>query len=452
MSRHEVSENENVITHGVIWQQLLIFFFPLLFGTFFQQLYNTANAVIVGRFVGKQALSAVGGTTGTLINVFVGFFIGVSAGATVTIARYYGAEKKEALDRALHTAAAIAILGGIAFTAAGIACTPALVRMMGTPEDTIEESVLYLNIYFGGMTANLVYNMGAGILRAVGDSRRPLYFLIISCFANIFLDLLFVIVFRMGVAGAALATVLCQLLSAVLVLAALKKGSGMYCLKLRKIRIDGKMLAKILSIGLPVGFESIMYSFSNILIQSAINSFGTNTVAAWAAYGKIDGMFWMVINSFGIAVTTFVGQNSGAGFFRRVRESIRQGLILSFCATVLLSLFLYFFGPSLLHLFTTDAKVVTIGTDMIRFLVPTYFTFVCIEILSGSLRGLGNSLIPAIVACGGVCGLRVIWILAAVPLHRTVRMVMSSYPLTWIVTSVIFIFYFRYYMKKRNYG
>jgi len=444
-------DTENAITHGVIWEQLLLFFFPLLFGMFFQQLYNTADAIIVGRFVGKQALSAVGGSTGTLINFFVGFFTGVSSGATVTIARYYGAEKPDSVKKALHTSIAIAVAGGLIFTVLGLWSAPLIVRWMGAPEDTVEGSVLYLRIYFSGMTANLVYNMGAGILRAVGDSKRPLYFLIISCFSNIFLDLLFVVVFHMGVGGAALATILCQLLSAVLVLAALAGSRDMYRLTFREIRMDGGMFGRIMAIGIPVGFESVMYSFSNIVIQSSINSFGTDTVAAWSAYGKIDGTFWIVMNSFGIAITTFVGQNSGAGLMKRVKDSIVQCFIVATAFTAALSFLLYFFGPYLLHLFTTDTEVIAIGTQMMHFLVPVYFTFICIEILSGSLRGLGNSLVPAIITCAGVCGLRILWIFFAVPQNPTIENVMTSYPLTWVVTSLIFVAYFFAYTKKKRY-
>ena len=310
----------NGITEGVIWKQLLIFFFPMLFGTFFQQLYNTTDAIVVGRFVGKEALSAVGGTTGTLINVFVGFFVGISVGATVTISQYYGGKYKEEVSKAVHTAIALAIAGGAIITLIGIFGAPLALRLMGTPDEIMPYSLIYIRIYFGGMIANLIYNMGAGILRAIGDSKRPLFFLIISCFVNIVLDLLFVIEFHWGVMGVAIATVISQICSATLVCVVLMRTEECYKLNLKLISFHSEMLKRIIHIGLPAGFQSLMYTLSNVLIQTNMNSFGTNTIAAWTAYGKIDGIFWMSMGSFGIAVTTFVGQNFGAGKNDRVRK------------------------------------------------------------------------------------------------------------------------------------
>lgn len=336
--------NRNKITEGVIWKQLLIFFFPLLFGTFFQQLYNTADAIVVGRFVGKEALSAVGGATGTLINVFVGFFIGISAGATVIISQYFGGNYKEEVSKAVHTAVAMAITGGSLIMVLGLLGAPTALRLMGTPEDIMPYSLTYIQIYFGGMIANLVYNVGAGILRAIGDSKWPLYFLIVSCVINIALDLIFVIVFHWAVMGVAIATVISQICSAVLVCVKLMRTKESYHLDLKSIRFHKEILKRIIQIGLPAGVQSLMYTSSNVIIQSSINSFGTNTVAAWTAYGKIDGIFWMTINALGISVTTFVGQNYGAGKYERVQKGVRICLVIAISISIALSTLLYFGG------------------------------------------------------------------------------------------------------------
>lgn len=444
-------ENVNRITEGVIWKQILVFFFPLLLGTFFQQLYNTADAVVVGRFVGKEALSAVGGTTGTLINLFVGFFVGVSTGATVTISQFYGAKHEEEVNHAVHTAVAMAIVGGAAIMLIGILGAPIALRWMGTPEEVMPYSLTYIRIYFGGVIANLFYNIGAAILRAIGDSKRPLYFLITSCFLNIVLDLLFVVVFHWGVMGVAVATVLSQVCSAVLVFLTLNRTKECYRLQPSKIRFHKELLKKIIRIGIPAGFQSLMYSSSNIIIQSGINSFGTDTMAAWTAYAKIDGIFWMTMNAFGISITTFVGQNYGAGKTDRIKKGVRVCLKMCLTVAVFLSVIMYFGGPYVYYLFTDDASVLKIGIGILRFLVPAFFTYVPIEILSGSLRGMGNSLIPMILTALGVCLLRVVWIFTAVRIWRDINVLILSYPLAWVVTSIFFIIYFLYYTRKHLY-
>ncbi len=444
-------ENVNRITEGVIWKQILIFFFPLLLGTFFQQLYNTADAVVVGRFVGKEALSAVGGTTGTLINLFVGFFVGLSTGATVTISQFYGARQEEDVNKAVHTAAAMAIVGGAVIMLIGILGAPVALRWMGTPEEVMPHSLTYIRIYFGGMIANLFYNIGAGILRAIGDSKRPLYFLITSCFLNIVLDLLFVVVFHWGVMGVAVATVLSQVCSAALVFLTLSRTKECYRLQASKIRFHKELLKKIIRIGIPAGFQSLMYTSSNIIIQSGINSFGTDTIAAWTAYAKIDGIFWMTMNAFGISITTFVGQNYGAGKTDRIKKGVRVCLQMCMTVAILLSVIMYFGGPYVYYLFTDDGSVLKIGIGILRFLVPTFCAYVPVEILSGSLRGMGNSLIPMILTGLGVCLLRVIWIFTAVPIWRDIKILILSYPLAWVVTSILFIIYFLYYTKKHLY-
>ncbi len=440
----------NAITEGVIWKQLLLFFFPILFGTFFQQLYNAIDAIIVGRYVGKEALSAVGGSTNTVIQLIVGFFVGLSSGATVIISQYYGAKKQEMVEYAVHTAIAFSVIAGLVMSAAGIITAPAVLQAMNTPEDVLGPSVTFLRIYYLGMVGNLVYNISAGILRAVGDSKRPLYFLIVSCMTNIILDMLFVVGFGMGVAGAALATIISQALSAVLVIMLLVKTTDMHRLYIRNIRLDRRMLARIIRIGFPAGMQSIMYSSSNVIIQAGINSLGTDTVAAWTAYSKIDSIFWMIVSAFGISVTTFVGQNYGAGKRERLRKGVRICMAMTFASTLFISFVLYFWGIYCYRLFTTDAAVIRIGIHMLRYLVPVYFTYVTIEILSGALRGVGDSWIPMLICLIGICALRVAWLMLAVPLRKNIYTIMFSYPLTWVVTTILFIIYYLFFSKIRG--
>ena len=442
--------NKNQITEGVIWQQLLLFFFPILFGTFFQQLYNTVDAIVVGQFVGKEALAAVGGPTSTIINLLVGFFVGLSSGATVVISQYYGAKREDKVGYAVHTSAAFSLICGAFLMAAGFFGTPFFLSAMDTPADIMEHAVLYMRIYFLGMIPNLIYNVGSGILRAIGDSKRPLYFLIASCLTNIVLDILFVVYFHMGVAGAALATILSQAVSALLVVLVLTRTKEMYRLIPSHIRLDMRMLKRIIRIGFPAGLQSTMYSLSNLLIQSSVNSLGTDTVAAWTAYGKIDAMFWMIVNAFGISITTFAGQNYGAGKMDRVRKGLKSCLAMTAATTIFMTLFLYFFGEPIYHIFTTDEAVLAIGMDILHFLVPTFITYIIIEIYSGALRGIGDSWIPMIITMIGICALRVVWILAAVPRKRDILTIVFSYPLTWVVTSLAFVIYLHRFSRLKT--
>lgn len=443
----------NQITEGVIWQQLLLFFFPILFGTFFQQLYNTCDAIIVGQFVGKEALAAVGGPTGTLINLLVGFFIGLSSGATVIISQFYGAGKPSGVRHAVHTAIAFAMTGGLIIMIIGILGAPFALRAMKTPESIMEYSLTYIRIYFIGIIPNLIYNMGAGILRAIGDSKRPLYFLIASCFTNIVLDIIFVVYLHMSVMGAALATILSQLVSAILVVITLLRCKDSYHLIPRKIHLDMRMLQRIIRIGLPAGLQSVMYSFSNIIIQSSVNALGTDTIAAWTAYGKIDSVYWMIMQAFGISITTFVGQNYGAGKRDRVKKGVNICLGMSFTATIALAAILYFAGQYVFLLFSTDTAVLSKGMEILHFMVPTFVTYVCIEIYSGSLRGTGDCWVPMIMTCLGVCVLRALWVGIVVPFQPDIRTLIFSYPLSWGLTSVMFFIYFHYYSRlRKKYG
>ncbi len=436
-----MEKTKNGITEGVIWKQLLLFFFPILIGTFFQQLYNTVDTIIVGQFVGTEALAAVG-TTGTVINLLVGFFVGVASGATVIISQYFGANDRENLSKSVHTSMALAVTGGIVIMVIGIVTARPTMLAMGVPDDIMDDAVLYMNVYYLGIIGNLIYNIGTGVLRAIGDSRMPLYVLIVCCLANVVLDLLFVVVFHWGVFGVAFATILSQLISAVLLMIRLMGTQEAYHVELRKIRFHKDILKNVVRIGLPSGLQSVMYSFSNILIQASINSFGTTAIAAWAAIGKIDGFIWMVMNAFGIAVTTFAGQNFGARQYDRMKRCTRVGLSMCLGTIIALSALLFIFRYQLLMFFTGDAEVVNIGAQFCLVLAPSYFTFVFIEILSGAIRGAGEALQPMLITCIGVCGLRVVWILLMVPYWHTMQMVAMNYPVSWVITAVIFVIYY----------
>lgn len=442
----------NGITDGVIWQQLLLFFFPILFGTFFQQLYNTADAMIVGKFVGKEALSAVGGTTGTLINLLVGFFVGMSSGAAVVVSQSYGAKEDQQVRKSVHTAFCLALAGGVMLLIIGEIFTPAAIRAMGAPEEILGYSVTYLRIYFLGIIGNLVYNMGAAILRAVGDSKRPLYFLVASCLTNIALDLLFVVCFHMEVAGAALATIMSQILSAVLVMITLIRTKESYRFIPKELRVEPVLLKRIIKIGLPAGLQSMMYSISNILIQANINGYGTNTIASWAVYGKIDGIFWMTMDAMGISVTTFAGQNFGAGKIKRLKKGTYVGLLMSTIITAVLGVFMFTAGPVLISLFTNDVDVMAESMSIIRFLVPFWFCYICVNVYPCTLRGVGDALIPMLIICVGTCILRVLWVFGAGAVHPGLYTTLTSYPLSWTITSLAFlVYYYRFSaMRKLN--
>ncbi len=449
MKEKEVATQQNQITHGVIWKQLLVFFFPILLGTFFQQIYNTADTVVVGRFVGTEALAAVGGSTSQIINLIVNFFTGLASGATVVISQHYGAKDPEGVQKALRTAYALSIFGGIVISILSILITRPLLEMLNTPADIIDYSETYLHIYFAGLVFVFIYNVGAGILRAVGDSRRPLYFLIACCFVNIVLDVSLVVFFHMGIAGAAIATTFSQGVSAVLVTITLCRSTDMFKLHLNKIRIYTQPMGLILKIGLPAGLQSTMYSISNIIIQSSLNTFGTKTVAAWTAFGKIDSLYWMISGAFGIAITTFVGQNYGARKFGRMKKSIKICLGMDFFSSIAISALLMFLGGFVFQLFTTDTQVISIGMGILRLMVPAYASFAFVEVYSGALRGAGDVILPMLMTCCGICVFRVIWILFVLPFNNTLDMIIYSYPISWILTGLLYIVY--YYRKKQQF-
>lgn len=438
-------EQKNQITEGVIWKQLLIFFFPIVIGTFFQQVYNTADSIVVGRFVGKEALAAVSGSVNQIVTLIVEVFVGLTSGASVIIAQFYGAKDHKNLNRTLHTAYAFAIVTGATVGLIGFWITEKVLIAMKTPSELMADSVIYLHIYFCGMIFNIVYNMGASILRAVGDSRRPLYVLIMTCGLNIFFDIMLVVFLKMGVMGVAIATVSCQGISACMVTWILIKGNSLFRLKIREIRFYMASLQSVLRIGIPAALEATMYTIANLIIQIFVNGLGTDTVAAWGTFAKIDAIYWMVVNSFGIAITTFVGQNYGAGKIQRMRKSVKVCLLMSYGAAILVSAALYGFAEPLYRLFTTDSNVVRIGADMMHFLLPSYFMYVVIGILSGALRGAGRVLVPMLLTCGGVCLIRIAWMFGVFPVYSGIKTIMLSYPVSWGITAVLFIIY---YFKK----
>lgn len=441
-------QNTNQITEGIIWRQLLLFFFPILFGTFFQQLYNTVDTVIVGHFVGKEALAAVGGSSTQIINLIVGFFTGLSSGASVIVAQFFGAQDEKHVRQSLHTAYAFSIAGSIIISVLGIVLAPKLLTWMHTPTEIMADSILYLRIYFAGILFVFIYNMGSSVLRAIGDSKHPLYYLIFCCFMNIVLDLIFVVCFDMGVLGVALATFLSQACSALLVTHKLMKSEGLLKLFIRQIRLHGSVLKSQLRIGVPAGLQSVMYSITNVIIQTSLNGFGTDTAAAWSVYGKLDAIFWMVTGAFGISITTFVGQNYGAQKHDRIRKSVRVCMGIDLIVSTGLVVFLVLTRVFLFNIFTNDSEVIRIGSDMLLQITPWYIVFVIIEILSGALRGMGDVLIPMIITMCGVCVLRILWIVFVVRLHPTIPFIIFSYPITWIVTAVLFVIYYFYRIKR----
>lgn len=431
----QTQSGQRQITEGVIWKQLLIFFFPILLGTFFQQMYNTVDTIIVGRVVGTTALAAVG-STGPLVNMVNGFFIGISSGATVILAQYYGAGNRQGVRDALHTGVALSLVLGAMITLLGVGLGPWVLGLMNMPENCLGDASAYIRIYFAGAIGSMVYNMGAGILRAMGDSRRPMLFLMATCALNVVLDILFVAVLKMGVAGAALATTISQFLSAVLPIAVLMKQEDR--LEVRKLRIDRKLLGRILRIGVPAGLQFVTFDFSNILIQSGINSFGDVTMAAWTAHGKTDAMTWMISGAFGVSVTTFVGQNFGAQKYRRIRQSAWTCLGMSVALVGAVAALILTFRTQILGIYTDDPEVVAVGSFIMLSIMPFNIIFMPIEVFAGTMRGVGYSIVPTVITGSCVCLFRIVWLATVVRRWHTLRMLTLCYPISWIIAAVVF--------------
>lgn len=432
-----VKNQARQITEGVIWKQLLLFFFPILMGSFFQQMYNTVDTVIVGRFVGTEALASVG-AAGPIISLINGFFLGVSSGATVILSQFYGANDHEGISNAVHTGMALAIVIGLCVMGLGIGLAPAILEFIGTPESCMEGAKLYSRIYFSGAVASMIYNMGAGLLRAMGDSKKPMVFLIAACIVNILLDLVFVVVLKLGVAGVGLATVLSQVVSAVLVVVSLMRLPGDERLRWRKLRFHEILLKNILSVGVPAGLQYVMFDVSNLIIQSGINSFGDIAVAAWTAFGKID-VTWMIVSAFGVAVTTFVGQNFGAQKYDRVRKSVWVCMGMSVAVVIAVSAFLTVFREPILSICTTDPEVIRIGGEMMLYIVVFNVLFMPVEVFAGTMRGTGYSVVPTVVTCVCICLFRMVWVLTVVTEYHSLLSLCLSYPLSWGLCSLVFL-------------
>lgn len=431
------------LTEGTIWKQLLIFALPLMLSNFLQQLYNTADLLIVGRFAGTQAQAAVG-ATGALANMLVGFFVGLATGCAVVVAQMYGAEDEDGLYRMVHSAMSIALISGVVLSVAGFLLSTPLLQVMDTPSDILEAASSYLRIFFVGAIPSLLYNMGSGILRSVGDSKRPFYFLAVSSLANVLLDLLFVAVFKWGVQGAAWATIISQFLSAVLVLLSLSRTTGSYRLYLRDIAFHGPVGKRALKIGVPAGLQSVLISGSNVIIQTAVNGFGTLAVAGFASAGRIDGFVWVTLNAISLAIMTFIGQNVGAGQIERAKKGLRQAVALVLILAGGLSAFFLIVAKPLAAVFNSDPQVNQYTIQVMISILSLYWLFGVNEVFGGALRGVGRSMVPMLVTLICMSGFRVLWIYGILPFKSTFDFMLLAYPLSWIITFLAYIIY----MKK----
>lgn len=433
-------ERQSDMLQGSVVKPILLFFFPILFGSLFQQLYNTVDAMVVGNFVGKEALGAVGGATATFIELCVGFVLGLSSGATVVVAQYYGSHELEGVRKGVSCAMFLAVALGICMSATGIIFAPYILKALNVPAEIYPYSLTYMRIYLAGMIPLLIYNNGAGILRAIGDSRRPLYFLIASALTNIVLDLLFVVVFHMGVAGVGLATVIAQIVACTLTLYSLGTTNDIYRFSFREMKLDSAVFRRILIIGIPMGLQSCMYAVSNLFVHRGINAYGTDTVAANTAFGRIDALFWNSSNALGQSCLTFCGQNFGAGNIKRVRKGIRTGIIMYMIGSAAISSFLYVYGSFFFHLFTNDVNVIEIGLSILRFQCPFWIVFSIVEVLSCSLRACGDSLFPMIMTTMVMGVFRISWILfyPAKGLFDTIR----CYPISWSLLALLYLVYY----------
>ena len=440
-------EHTTDLTEGVIWKKLLLYFLPLAAGTLFQQLYNAVDALVVGRFIGTGALAAVGGSPAIVIQLVIGFVVALSSGASVVIAQRYGADDRENTGRAVGTAICAFFIAGLLMTVLMLFLAKPILYMMRTPADTMADAILYMRLFFAGSLFMILYNMGAGILSAVGNAASTFFFLVVSCLCNIGLDLLFVTVFSMGVSGVALATVLSQMISCIFILRDLCRTKEIYRLTRENLQRDRKLLKQMMKIGLPTGLQSSMFGISNFILTVAINGLGTVVVASWAMSGKIDGIYWAVSQAFGTALMNFVAQNYGAGKTERIRRGARIGTIVFLIMTVILSVTILLLAKQILPIFTKDPAVQTTTWRIITFFVPVYVTWTLIEALGGILRGLGDTLIPAIIMAIGICAVRIIWVFTAYRTWPTLITISMCYPVSWVLTDLALGIY---YLKKRK--
>lgn len=436
------SKNQVSLTEGPIWKQIILFTIPLLLGNIFQQMYNAADSIIVGNFLGSSALAAVGSSS-SVINLLVSAFMGISVGAGVVISKYYGGKDEEGVERAVHTMVTFGIIGSIVLTILGVVLSPYILEWMGTPESVMQNSVLYFRIFFAGIASTVMYNIGSGIFRAVGDSKRPLYYLIISTIINVILDLIFIAVFKWGIAGAAIATVIAQTVSCVLTYYNLISETSVYQLKIHKLKIHRFELKQIIRIGLPGGLQNSIVSLSNVIVQSNINSFGELAIAGCGAYWKIDGFALLPASSFALAVTTFVSQNIGARKLERVRKGTTFSLLAGMITAEIIGVIIFIFAPYLIALFNQDPEVIAYGSEMARNVVPAYFLVAVSHGIAGVLRGAGKSIVPMITMISFWCILRVVYMTVALRVVNDIHIVYWAYPITWTCSAIVLFIYLK---------
>lgn len=430
------------MTSGSIWKRMILFALPLMLGNLFQQMYNTVDSLIVGRFVGSSALAAVS-SSGSLIGMLIGLLSGISSGAGVIVARHFGAGDREGLHRTVHTIVAFGLAAGVLMTAVGVLLSPQILMWMGTPESVMAESVTYLRIYFCGSLAVMMYNVFVGILQAVGDGRHPLYYLIASSVVNLGLDLLFIQAFDAGVGGAALATVISQVVSALLCLIQLMRTKEDYRLELRSIRFERDILGQIVRVGLPSGVQNSIIAFANVIVQSNVNAFGEMAMAGYGAYAKIEGFGFLPINSFTLALTTFVGQNLGATQYERTKKGARFGILMTVTLAEAIGVLVFLFAPQLIALFDPTPEVVAFGVGKARTAALFYCLLAYAHSVAAVLRGAGKAVIPMAIMIAIWCGVRVAFLSITIPLTHSIQMVYWVYPLTWGISCVLFFLYYK---------
>ena len=442
MQQSRINKKRDVdMTTGSIARHILTFAFPLLIGNIFQQLYNTFDTWVVGNYVSNEAYAAVG-TVGPIINMLIGFFMGLSSGAGVVISQYYGAHREQDVQKAVHTAITMTLILAVVFAVVGISMTPLMLRLMKMPESVIPEATTYLTIYFGGILGLMLYNIGSGILRAVGDSRRPFLFLAVCAVLNIILDLLFVLAFSMGVAGVALATVISQCISAVLVMIALLRSDNCIHLQIKQLGIHWASLKKIFSVGIPAALQMCITSFSNVFVQSYINYFGDNCMSGWTTYAKVDQVLFLPMQSISLASTTFVGQNLGSNQPQRARQGVKISLILSISATAILTVPVVAFAPVIVAFFNDKAEVVEYGALLLRWLSPFYLLCCFNQIYSGALRGAGNSRAPMVIMISAFVVFRQLYLFIMSNICNEIIPIAMSYPAGWLLCSTITAVYY----------
>lgn len=441
MSILHKSRHDTDMTQGSISGLLFAFAVPLMLGNLFQQLYNTVDSLIVGNFVSKQALAAVG-CTGPIINTLIGLFSGLAAGASVVISQYYGAKDEEKLGKAVHTTVMLTLVTCVVLTVVGVWATPYMLMLMDTPADVIGEAELYLRIYFGGVAGLLLYNIGSGILRAVGDSTRPLYFLIFSALMNTVLDLFFVAVLKQGIAGAAIATIISQFVSAILVMLLLLRSREPYRLELPRLKMHKGMLRRICNIGIPSSLQMGITAFSNIFVMGYINHFESSCMAGWTAYNKLDALAMLPMQSLSLALTTFVGQNLGAGDLKRAKAGPRYGLIMGFIVTAIILVPMMVFAPQLTALFNDDREVIEFGTLFVRLCSPFYIAFVINQVYSGSLRGAGDAKNTMYIMLFSFVVFRQLYLFIVSRLGATAGVIALGYPMGWMMCSALLLIYY----------